>query len=579
MSTTSPAPSAPQRCFVPLAIFILALAGKLALYSLAPDQTPFLKYPYFAEKIGSGFAIGERLLDLSPFYLYLSVLFFKIAGPRWEVLALLQLIVGSMTCVIIATIGARLFGAAAGVLAAVMLLLYGNLTLIELTLEPEVFVLFFTSLALLVLLQAGDGGATGNRHGRWLLAGALIGLSAVTKANGLLLLPGAITWAVVTSKTPGSRATAVALLLLGTSLFILPVTVRNYLLFHDPVLITADGGKVFYHGNGPEASGMERADLDGQFALEEQAAEPDSAHALFRATARSISASPLTPSECSAFWFAAAARFIAANPLAALALEGKKFCLFWNDYEVHDIDATYRNYVKFRSWPFLTLGIIAPLGVLGMGLCLKRFRETLLLYWTVFIYLVSVLIFFAASRYRLPAVPLLALFAAWFLVDTARCCTRKEFRKAAVRLLPLPLLLAGAYLPFQHEIARYDQWQRISRLQYSLGGKKLFEQGRYREAIRELESVVAQKPDFDMPYFYLGKAYVAVGDYARAELSLARFIALSPRSGAGYRDLGILQLLQGEPGKARPYLEKAFSLNPDNALTRKYLEEVRRRAP
>ena len=37
-------------------------------------------------------------------------------------------------------------------------MLYGNMTLVELTLEPEAFVLFFNSLALLALLAAGLAG-------------------------------------------------------------------------------------------------------------------------------------------------------------------------------------------------------------------------------------------------------------------------------------------------------------------------------------------------------------------------------------------------------------------------------------
>lgn len=573
---TSPSAPAKFRVFTPLAIFVLSLAIKLTIYYLAPDHTLFMKYPFFAERIGNGVEIGERILDLSPFYLYLSVIFYKIFGSNWEILAILQVVAGSLNCMIVYAIGSRIFGAAAGVLAAVMLMLYGNLTLLELTLEPEVFVLLFNSLAILVLIKAGNSASSGYRCWRWLLAGGLIGLSAVTKANALLLIPGAFIWILFSVTTFRKRSAAAALLLLGAFLLILPVTLRNFILFHDPVLITADGGKVFYHGNGPGASGMERADLAEQFVIEERADEPDYAHVLFRKTARMSSNAGLKPSACSAFWVAAAADHIRAHPLAGLLLEVKKFCLFWNNYEVHDFDSTYKNYSDLRNWPLLSMGIIAPLGILGMAISLKRFRDAFLLYWMVFMYLLSVLMFFCASRYRLPNVPFLVIFSAQFLINGYFWFKQKDVKKSVCSLLLVLLLLAGAYLPFKREIEGYDQWQQVSRIHYSLGGKKLFERHLYKEAIQKLETAAAMAPDFEMPYFYLGKSYALLGDYASAEISFKKFISLSPGIDEGYLDMGILQFLKGKPRKARPYLEKALVLNPNNAKTRKYLVELKR---
>jgi len=572
---TGPTIPAKIWAFTPLTIFVLSLAIKLAIYYLVPDHALFMKYPFFAERIGQGVDIGERILDVSPFYLYLSILFYKICGSNWDLLAIFQIFAGSLNCLIVYVIGARIFGVAAGVLAAAMLMLYGNLTLIELTLEPEVFVLLFNSLAILALLKAADAVPSGYRSWRWLLAGAVIGLSAVTKANALLLLPGAFIWMLISVKPLSQRTAASILLLLGALLLILPVTLRNYILFHDQVLITADGGKVFFHGNGPGASGMERADLDGQFAIEERADEPDYAHVLFRKTARMSSNAQLKPSACSAFWFAAAAKHVIAHPLDVFLLEVKKFTLFWHSYEVHDYDSTYRNYVELRNWPLLTMGIIAPLGILGMAMSLKRFRDAFLLYWMVFMALFSVLLFFCASRYRLPNIPFLIIFAAQFLLNISLWLKQNDVKKTVGSLLFVLLLLVGTYLPFKAEIEAYDHWQQVSRIHYSLGGKKLFESQRYQEAIQKLEAVVAMAPYFEMPYSYLGKSYAALGDYAKAESCLKKFVWLSPGIDEGHLDLGILQFLKGDPVKAKPHLEQALALNPDNAKAKKYLEALR----
>ena len=57
---------------------------------------------------------------------------------------------------------------------------------------------------------------------------------------------------------------AAGFLVLAAILVVAPVTIRNLRQFDDFVLITADGGKVFFHGNGPGSTGMERADLPEQ---------------------------------------------------------------------------------------------------------------------------------------------------------------------------------------------------------------------------------------------------------------------------------------------------------------------------
>lgn len=571
-----PTTSDKKSSFTPLVIFLLALAVKFAIYSIAADHTLFVKYPFFAQKIGDGLDIGERILDISPFYLYLSALFYKMFGPNWQAFAVVQLCIGSLNCVAVYYIGRRIFGAGTGILAAAILMLYGNLTLIELTLEPETVALLFNSLVVIALMKAGDAAPDAYRSWRWLLAGMLIGFAAITKANAILLLPGAFVWILLTIETLGNRSRAVVFLLVGATLIVSPVTIRNYILFHDVVLITADGGKVFFHGNGPGASGMNRSDLAGQFVLEEAADEPDYAHALFRKEARSISHASLKPSECSDFWFARTVHHIKTHPLSALLLGAKKIGLFWNNYEVHDLDPTYKNYVTLRKWPFVTMGMIAGLGILGMVFSVNRFRRAFLPYWMVFIYLCSVLVFFSASRYRLPAVPFLSIFAAQFLMSVSLFIRRKEVKKTALSLVLLLLILAGSYLPFRGEIKQYDLWQQATRIHY-VQGKLLYERHSHNAAVQELERAVSLAPDFAMLYMYLGKSYAILGEYQKAEMCFDRFISLSPQTGEGYLNLGFLNHLRGEEAKARTLLEKGLLMNPGNARAKKTLETIKAR--
>jgi tetratricopeptide (TPR) repeat protein len=555
-------------------ILVLSMTLKITIAYFVTDPIIFNKYPYFAQRVAQGVDIGERILDLSPFYLYINILFLKIFGPNWEVLTLLQAFLGSMTCLVVYKIGFRLFGASSGFIAAVLLMLYGNITLIELTLEPEAFVLFFNSLAVLALFWAGDEHSPPCRPWRWLPAGILIGLSAITKANGLLILPGALIWIFLSIKTVRNRFKATAVLLLAAALLISPITLRNYIRFHDFVIITADGGKVFFHGNGPGATGMERADLPDQGFREEGQTEPDYAHSLFRETARAKNTVPLKPSECSDYWYSRTFEHLYTDPASALFLLVKKFCLFWNNYEVHDLDTTYKNYLTLQDWPLLTMGMISALGLLGMGLALGAWRRIFPLYWMVFITLISVLVFFVASRYRLPAVPFLCLFASFGLVKWFHFIREKEIRKTFFWLISLSIFLLFAYLPFREEIQRFDRWQQASRIHYSLGGRLLFQKGQYREAIRELEKVIFVDPHFAPANNIMGKSYAILGDLEQAQHYFQMVIKLAPTMDEGYLNMGLLFELQGDQTHAFEFLQKAHELNPNNFKTASHLEKI-----
>ncbi|MDI6755360.1 MAG: tetratricopeptide repeat protein [Thermodesulfobacteriota bacterium] len=557
-----------------LAIFIFALFVKLLIFSLVTEPIIFYKYPYFAERISNGMDIGERILDLSPFYLYANVLLFNIYGENWEALALLQIFLGSLNCLFIYLIGEKIYGKAVGFVAALFLLLYGNLTLIELSLEPEVFVLLFNSLIIFFLIQSKEATAAGKEVWRWFIIGLLIGLAAITKPNALFFMPLAVLWNWWESPSYRFRIKSTFLLLIGVAVLVSPITLRNYFKFQDFILITADSGKVFYHGNGPGATGMERADLPEQGFTEEGYVEPDYAHTLFRKVARNLTGRSLKPSDCANFWFNRALDHIRANPFSAFTLEIKKFFFFFGNYEVHDIDSTYKYYRIIQNWPLLPFGIISSLGILGMGLALPRFRQAFLLYSMVGIYLFSVLVFFAASRYRLPAVPFLATFAAYALVSIFSQWREKQFKKLLIYSGAACVLFAGTHFILRSEVQTFDRWQTATRIHYSMGGNRFFRQGLYREAVQEFEKAIALQPAFAPAYNRLGMSLAILEDYERAEKYFKKVIELSPGIDQGYLNLGLLYELKGDHSRAVPFLEKALSLNPQNQKAKIHLEKL-----
>jgi tetratricopeptide (TPR) repeat protein len=323
---------------------------------------------------------------------------------------------------------------------------------------------------------------------------------------------------------------------------------------------------------------MERADLPNQGFIEEGHGDPDYAHALFRKVARKLTGRPLPPSECSRFWTAYTLEYIRTHPLSAFTLEIKKLIYFWRNYEVHDIDSAYKNYRAIQTWPLLPFGVLAVLGLLGISLSLSKFRWLLLLYSVIVVYLLSVLIFFAASRYRLPAVPFLAIFSAYAITSLSRQLREKQFKKFLLCSAIVLGLWATTNHLFQMEVNAFARWQRATRIHYSLGGNFYFQRGLYRRAVREYEKAIALQPDFAPAHNRLGMCYALVGQLEKAENHFQTVITISPDMDQGHLNLGLLYLLKGEPSRALPLLEKALFLNPENEKAREQIQKIRIRS-
>jgi 4-amino-4-deoxy-L-arabinose transferase-like glycosyltransferase len=337
-----------------------------------------------------------------------------------------------------------------------MYAVYGNGMVLESTFEPFVFVLFFSLLSIICLDRFQDGNLSrGQMYGYAFLAGLTTGFTIIVKPNYILFLPIAIIWLLYIACRQRSfrqRVNILALFLGMTAIVVLPVTIRNYLRFHDIVLVTADYGKVFFHGNGPNATGFLAASLPDQ----ENWQEPDYAHVTFRQVASEEAGRPLLPSETARFWFRLTLQEIFANPRDHLFLELKKAHLFFHNYEMHLIGSAFVGSKVILAYPFLQYGIISSLAIYGMILGIKRFKSLFLLYGVVCTYFFSCLIFYVTSRYRGPAVPYLCLFAGFALYSIYESVIRKQIKKFLFGSLCVAILLAANYFPYQQEIGHIE---------------------------------------------------------------------------------------------------------------------------
>ncbi len=562
-----------------LFVFLIGISARLFFLIYLDEPTLFAKYPFFAEKLVEGKNIGERLVDLSPFYLYLMTALKKIFDVDWTYVKFIQSFLGGLNCLLVFAVGGRLFRQEVGFLAGLMYALYGNLIILESTLEPTVFVLSFNLLAVYGLLRVREDGDPLRRAWGWpLLAGLFVGLSIITKPNFLLFLPVGAVWlltCVVRTVTLQRRLTNTLFFFTAALLVVIPVTVRNYVRLHDFVLVTADAGKVFFHGNGGGATALEGTGLPDEGFLEEGADEPDHAHVLYRKTASNLSGRALSPSESSKFWLRRALDDIIRDPVAYMKLEVKKLFYFFNDYEMHYIASAYKEYKASIAFPFIRYGVIASLGLLGMLLALKNFKRHCLLYAVVFVYLFSGMLFLVQSRYRTPAVPYLCLFAGYAIYVLKEMVVSKRFKTTAAVLIFLGFFFFLTRFFFTDEIVKVDRWQQATKIHYQMGAEPLFKSRKYQQAITELDQCIAIEPSFSPAYNLRGKSYAVLGRYGDALTDFNKVMSLSPNLANGYKNAGFLYLLQGDSQKARSYLTKALSLDPRDPKVQEVLASLK----
>jgi 4-amino-4-deoxy-L-arabinose transferase-like glycosyltransferase len=164
----------------------------------------------------------------------------------WTAQRLVSCLVGTAVVVLIGVLGRRVAGDRAGVFAAGLAALYPVLITADGSLMSETFYGLFVVLALFAAYRLLERPT--RRHARAL--GLVIGLAALTRAEGWLLLPllaAPVCWRGRHLVRGWDRRLAAAAI--ATVLVILPWTIRNWAVFSRPVVISTNGSAVIGGAN------------------------------------------------------------------------------------------------------------------------------------------------------------------------------------------------------------------------------------------------------------------------------------------------------------------------------------------
>jgi 4-amino-4-deoxy-L-arabinose transferase-like glycosyltransferase len=409
-------------------IALVALALRLWHLWQVSENDPFFHNPSvdpkvyheWAMRIADGEWLGQEVFFLSPLYPYFLGVIYWIAGPSLLVAKLVQVVLGAVDCVLVYLIARQVFGHAVAAVAGLVLAVYSMSIFYDVVLLVTALQTPLNLACVWLLLRAGRQRSVWP----WILAGACLGLSVLARPNVLLLAVLVPPWILLTlwDRLPRSRAAiAAAVFLVGAALVVLPVTIRNYAVGGDPVLVSSQGGVNLYIGNGPDA--------DGAFVVpslfpKTRADDPVQQQEAYRRVAEHESGRELTPSEVSEFWIDRTWDHVGDDLGRWGALLVRKLGLFVNHYEIgnsRDFESS-RKFSAVLGLPLLSFAVLCPLALLGLVVAARRWRTAYPLYAMVLTYAVSLVLFFVLAHYRMPVIPFLAIFAAHgacWLVDRA----------------------------------------------------------------------------------------------------------------------------------------------------------------
>ncbi|MGH9142767.1 MAG: ArnT family glycosyltransferase, partial [Vicinamibacterales bacterium] len=424
-----------------LAIFGVALLVRL-LHIWQLRRSPFFAtlmgdsrgYDEWAQRIAGGDWIGHDVFYQAPLYPYLLGVIYAIAGRRLLLVRLVQAVIGSASCALLALAAARLFPRRAGIAAGLMLALYAPAIFFDGLLQKSVLDVFFVCLALWFVSRtetakdakpaetSAEKNDTSQRSQRsprlnnrllvgatanWFLLGLTMGGLALTRENALVFILVILVWVVVNveRRTPNhdarppnaERLAPAALFLAGIAIVLLPVALRNSYVGGGFYITTSQFGPNFYIGNNPAADGTYQSLRFGRGAPEFE--RQDATELAERAVG-----TRLTPAQVSTYWTDKALTFITSQPGHWLRLMGRKAALLLNatemvDTESQEAHAEWSLPLRLGGWVG-HFGILVPLALFGVIVSWPRRARLWILYAMTLAYAASVVVFYVFARYR-----------------------------------------------------------------------------------------------------------------------------------------------------------------------------------
>jgi Flp pilus assembly protein TadD len=564
-------------------------------------------YDLLARRILAGDGLDRSAFVQGIFYPLWLALAYAITGGSIFAAKALQTILGALTACLAARLGRRCYGPGHGLIAGLIVALYGPLVFHDAELMATGWAALWTVTLILLLVRISERPPSLRRDGYCLALGLVAALSILTRATFIPFLLAAGAWlgwrltreagapprghAVGAWASPRTAALRAACFAGATALaLLLPAAALNHAHNGDFSVLPSNGPLNLYLGNNPDRCRTLTARPGPDY---NRLVEMPLQAGLHSVTQQKR-------------YFNDLVRAYAQNePLGLLRGLAAKTIEYLTSREIPKTEDVY----QYRQWSGTLSMLVWKLGPFGfpfgallpvaaIGLVLRRRQTPAPVYLFLLLYSAAVIAVHVCGRYRAPIVPVLAVPAAAGLVAFFQAVGRRERRAIGWSATTVAVTLAVSTLPgpFCLETVDYD-WEMprlIGQRHFLAGryaaaetsfrqalqrrpgdaetlidlGEALVQQGRAQDGIAIYRSAIQQRSDLPEAHHRLGIALLSLQRFAEAADAERRAVQLAPDLAEAHSNLGTALAYLGRMEESVGAFRSAVQLQPERAAFR-----------
>jgi len=495
---------------------------------------------------------GTEVFVKEPLYFYFLAFIYRVFTYNHYWVYLIQAISTSLGVVLIYKISSQIFNRPTGIFASFILAFYSISIFYDVQLLRVSLITFLFILLFYLLLEA----LKGKRNFTWFIAGAVLGLSILTRVN---ILPPFIIMFILFRVSPFKKAVRCAsIFTAGVFLILLPVLARNYVTSDYKNISISTKVDAFWVGNVYNASGVDFLPNGLEYR-------------------KKVIKSEGSLKKMSSLFL----KEVRKRPKEYLKLYGRKIWMFFNGYEA----PSNTNYYLYREefptilrWPLFNFRFIGALAILGIFLSLFRERRPNLLYIFLIVLSGSVILFHIQSRFRLPAVPFFIVFSSYsiyFIFDKLR---KRAFLKSIALvgftlifyIILKPDLTYAGFRPRGETIRNIDRTNLA--VAYIDSDKE--DPSNLKRALKQCDLAIKDDRKFSLGYRIKGYIYFLEKRYSASIDEYKKAIVYSNRDPFLYNELAGVYYEESSYDKAFVYIERALHFSPEHKGFKKNLDMI-----
>jgi len=510
-------------------LFLVSLAFlllRIVLLQQYVTTNPFFSHPIadselylqWAESILEGKTYFAQEYHHPPGYAFFLAGLLLLSGSNLYVIAAMQSLLVTIQAVLLFFCTKRLFGSKAAWTAFLLYSFVGPVLFYSMKILSETLYTTLVLASFFFLLRYYDE----PKLRVIFFCGLFLGMAIEVRGNATICFWPSLAIALMARKPWRSRVAAAALLVAGTSLFTVPVLIRNISVAGAWTPVASNWGENFYFANSPEATGAHPMIKGIRSNILDQI--PDVQKEASRRAGRK-----LTSLEAQRFWFREGWNFIWNRPLDWIKLEWVKLRRMLQRqipsgiYSYPLETKFYHPYLKY----FIGYGLLFPLFFAGL-LAMPWNRRTALF----LIYLSTqagvLLLYWPEERYMLPVIP--------FLIMGAGCIIgiKRESLKPSGRLIACSLgLLLCIYVNLNPIPPRgTSAW-------YSNASAAHFSKQEFQQAGFMASEALQLDPGYVEAWTNFGSALYTLGKIQEARNAWLQALRYDPSNVMALRNLAI----------------------------------------